>query len=211
MKIRILTHDKIFYRMLELELTEQGFEIIDSELSEDETGYPVLCDLDCCELDKLKKISQSCEIFGWTRLDIQDNPSSQLCSCVFERPFLMSELRAALGKFISGEKVAQRTKAPQKRVSEFGRRKNMLTCNHQKREAVFGAHSIPLSPAEADVLKLLCDNRGEVVSREQLNELFSGHDGNISDVYICKLRNKIDNKLGIKFIYTVKGVGYMLK
>lgn len=211
MKICILTDDKKFHRMLELELTEQGFEVVDAENYTENTGCPVLCDLDCRDADWIREISQSSEIFGWTRHEIDENPLAQLCSCVLERPFLMSELREALQKYASGEKATRKTKKTQNRVSEFGRRKNMLTCNHQKREAVFGAHTIALSPAEADVLKLLCDRRGEVVSRASLTELFDSTEGNIADVYICKLRAKIDNNLGLKFIYTVKGKGYMLK
>ena len=33
----------------------------------------------------------------------------------------------------------------------------------------------------------------------------------MGDVYICHLRRKIDNKLGLKLIYTIRGKGYMLK
>lgn len=211
MKICIITDDKKFHRMLELELSEMGFEVIDEDQLEGRTGCPVLCDLDSCEFDRLKVISQASEIFGWTKDDPELIPSSQLCSCLFARPFLMSELRLALEKFTDSEQPVKRQMPRQKRVSELGRRKNMLTCNYQKREAVFGSHTILLSPAEADVLRLLCERRGETVSRDELSELFGQPEGNISDVYICKLRAKIDNTLGMKFIYTVKGKGYMLK
>ncbi len=211
MKICILTNDKKFHRMLELELSEMGFELIDEDDLAENVGCPVLCDLDFCGLERVKALSQASEIFGWTKDDPELISSGQLCSCLFSRPFLMSELRQSLEKFTDGEHTPKKQRQKQKRVSELGRRKNMLTCNYQKREAVFGSHIIPLSPAEAEVLKCLCDNRGEVVSRDKLSELFEKPEGNISDVYICKLRNKIDNTLGIKFIYTVKGVGYMLK
>lgn len=211
MKICILTNDKKFNRLLELELSEMGFDVIGEDNLAENIGSPVLCDLDCSGAELLKSISQTSEIFGWTKQDPESLSAGQLCSCIFTRPFLMSELRLALEKFISGEQTSKKQKPSQRRVSELGRRKNILTCNYPKKEALFGSHTIPLSPAEAEVLKCLCDNRGEVVSRDELSKLFGNSDGNIADVYICKLRAKIDNALGVKFIYTVKGVGYILK
>lgn len=206
MKIGIVTDDTRFFRMLELELTELGFEVIGSGIPD---GCPIICDLDFCPADEVREKAQSSEIFGYGRA-AGEYPSEQYCSCIFSRPFLMSELRDALSKFISGAEPTRR-RSQTKRVSEFGRRKNMLTCNYQKREAVYGAKTVALSPAEADILRLMCDRRGEVVSREELRVLFDGAKGNITDVYICRLRSKLDNELGVKFIYTVKGKGYMLK
>ena len=212
MKICILTDNQRFYRMLELELLEMGFAVIDSKDIFANPGLPVLCDLDFCEYELIRELSSSSDIYGWTAYDTDKNPSTQFCTCVFQRPFLVSELRLSLDKYLTGtQSPVQLKQSAQKRVSEFGRRKNTLTCNHAKKQAVFGATSISLSPAEADVLKLLCDKRGEVVTRAELGELFGNPEGNIADVYICKLRAKIDNKLGVKFIYTAKGKGYILK
>ena len=211
MKICVITDDRKFHRMLELELSEMGFEIIDENKLSSYRDGPVLCDLDFYSEDKLRLLSQSHTIYGWSRNDIDSIPSASLCFCVFNRPFLISELKQSLEKFSRGEKTQKKQPAKQQRVSELGRRKNILTCNYEKKEAIFGVHTIPLSPSETEVLKLLCDRRGETVSRNELSKLFDNHDGNISDVYICKLRAKIDNVLGVKFIYTVKGKGYILK
>ena len=49
------------------------------------------------------------------------------------------------------------------------------------------------------------------VLREEIDAILSVDDGNMSDVYICHLRRKLDNKLGLKLIYTIRGKGYMLK
>jgi DNA-binding response OmpR family regulator len=68
-----------------------------------------------------------------------------------------------------------------------------------------------LSDNEYKVLSVLCENRGEAVPREEICSLLGVTDGNMGDVYICHLRRKIDNKLGLKLIYTVRGKGYMLK
>ena len=211
MKICVVLGDKIFERMLCLELSDWGFEVVSESELDTDTEIPVICDIDECGYDKLKNFSQSHELYGLYRSSEESSLSAGLCVCIFKRPFLMSELKGALEKFISGnrEHIPNITSSP--RISEFGRRKNMLVCNHRANEAVFGSHSIALSKTESDILKILCDKRGEVVSREEFSRIFGSSDGNICDVYICKLRSKLDNALGVKFIYTVKGKGYMLK
>jgi len=57
----------------------------------------------------------------------------------------------------------------------------------------------------------LYQNRGETVNRETIDMLLGADDSNMGDVYICHLRRKIDNKLGLKLIYTIRGKGYTLK
>ena len=70
-----------------------------------------------------------------------------------------------------------------------------------------------LSPREFKLLNYLIENNNKAVSRIQiLNAVwgitFDNHT-NVVDVYISYLRNKIDKNQ--KYIYTIKGVGYMLK
>lgn len=68
---------------------------------------------------------------------------------------------------------------------------------------------VSLSEHEFSLLELLCKNTNTLVSREDLKALFNTSDGNITDVYICHLRNKLEIPFGIKVIYTVRGNGYM--
>lgn len=72
---------------------------------------------------------------------------------------------------------------------------------------------ILLSPREFKLLNYLIENANKVVSRYQiLNAVwgitFDNHT-NVVDVYISYLRNKIEKNQ--KYIFTIKGVGYMLK
>ena len=76
--------------------------------------------------------------------------------------------------------------------------KNLISLNNKK---------YILSDAEYGLLKLLCDNTGEVVLREEINKLFCADDGNIAEVYICKLRKKLEESLGKRLIYTVRSTG----
>lgn len=72
---------------------------------------------------------------------------------------------------------------------------------------------IDLSPREYKLLIYLIENREKTVTRVQiLNAVwgitFDNHT-NVVDVYISYLRNKIEKNN--KYIYTIKGVGYLFK
>ena len=69
---------------------------------------------------------------------------------------------------------------------------------------------VSLTPAERDILTYLYARRGETVTREELSVLLGGG-GNIVDVYVCRLRSKIEKPLGRRIIWTVRGIGYVLK
>jgi len=74
---------------------------------------------------------------------------------------------------------------------------------------------IILTPKEYAILEYLMRNRDKVVSRTKLIEhVYDYHfdtETNIIDVYINKLRSKIDGPEEKPLINTIRGVGYMLK
>ena len=72
-----------------------------------------------------------------------------------------------------------------------------------------GDHTVTLTPAEWTILEYLMAHEGQAVSREELSTLLEGG-GNIVDVYVCRLRAKIEKPLGRRMIRTVRGVGYIL-
>ena len=64
-------------------------------------------------------------------------------------------------------------------------------------------------------MECMIRNQGVVLSREQLenqiwNYEFSGSSNNI-DVYISRLRKKIDSGYSLKLLHTIRGVGWVLK
>ena len=69
---------------------------------------------------------------------------------------------------------------------------------------------LPLTPAEAAILDCLYTRRGETVPRAELATLLEGG-GNSVEVYVCKLRTKIEKPLGRRMIVTVRGVGYRME
>jgi len=72
-----------------------------------------------------------------------------------------------------------------------------------------------LTPKEFSILEYLLRNKNKIVSRTKLIEhVYDYHfdtDTNVIDVYINKLRNKIDQGFNKKLIHTIRGVGYIIK
>ncbi|TDX52392.1 response regulator transcription factor [Orenia marismortui] len=78
-----------------------------------------------------------------------------------------------------------------------------------------GGTDIDLTVKEYSVLEYLIRNRGQVLSRTQIEEHVwdyrYGSNSNIVDVYIRYLRKKIDKGFDKKLIETVRGRGYRLR
>jgi len=85
-----------------------------------------------------------------------------------------------------------------------------LMLDEQKEEVTLDGQELDLTPAEFVVLKLLIEQRGSTVSKEQIfydSEVFQfGTDGSLS-VIMNRLRKKVGDDVHIK---TVRGVGYKL-
>ena len=69
--------------------------------------------------------------------------------------------------------------------------------------------NIQLSDYELRLLERLCASAGEPVSREELNRLLGAKKGNIADVYICRLRRKLESD-DKRIIFTVRSRGYKI-
>ena len=70
--------------------------------------------------------------------------------------------------------------------------------------------SITLSDHEMTILTRLCECSGEPVSRDELNALLGASGGNIADVYVCRLRKKLEDIDGRRVIFTVRSKGYKI-
>jgi DNA-binding response OmpR family regulator len=73
---------------------------------------------------------------------------------------------------------------------------------------IISGERVELSKNEALILTELCHACGGVVSRARIMELLSATDGNISDVYICLLRKKLEKQLQKRLIFTHRNKGY---
>lgn len=90
-----------------------------------------------------------------------------------------------------------------------------LTVDKKAYDVHFEDQGISLTKKEFDLLVYLMEREGEVVTRDSLLNDVWGYeyagDTNVVDVYIRYLRTKIDEKVKVKYLYTVRGVGYMIK
>lgn len=121
------------------------------------------------------------------------------------KPFVLEELFArlrALGRR-GGEQASSVL-----RVAE-------LTLDTVSRTARRGGKLIELSAREFRLLELLMRTPGRVCSRMMILEKvwdYSFDPGtNVVEVYVSRLRDKIDEGKASKMLHTVRGVGYVLK
>lgn len=85
----------------------------------------------------------------------------------------------------------------------------------ERREVTANGEPVELTNREFEVLRVLMEHAGVVVSRERLatealGYEFVGETNNV-DVHIAHLRARLDDRLGIKLITTVRGVGYVIR
>ncbi len=90
-----------------------------------------------------------------------------------------------------------------------------LTLDTQSHKVIRSGVEITLTPKEYSILEYLLRHKNHVVSRTLLSEhVYDYHfdsDTNVIDVYINKLRNKIDRQFDNPLLHTIRGVGYILK
>ena len=92
-----------------------------------------------------------------------------------------------------------------------------LVLNRTSHECIYNERKLTLTPLEFDILWLLCENRGKVISSERLfrevwKEDYFKNSNNTVMVHIRHLREKMSGPTGKSdFIKTVWGVGYKVE
>jgi DNA-binding response OmpR family regulator len=121
------------------------------------------------------------------------------------KPFSMDEVTArvrALLRRATGEKLS---------LYKLGD----LTMNLVSREIWRGKRKVDLTTREFGLLEYLISTPGQVFTRTQIQErVWDYHfdpNTNLVDVYIQRLRRKVDDGETAKLIHTVRGVGYCMK
>jgi DNA-binding response OmpR family regulator len=121
------------------------------------------------------------------------------------KPFSFVELLARLRAVKRRAMAAQETHL---RVAD-------LVLDPASREVLRGEDRLSLTRTEYNLLERLMYRAGKVVSRRSLIESVWGFERDIEentlDAFMHLLRNKIDPPNRAKLIYTVRGVGYMIR
>jgi two-component system response regulator MprA len=121
------------------------------------------------------------------------------------KPFALEELLARLRALL------RRTTTPAGVVYRVGD----LTMDPAARTVVRNGAPVDLTKTEFDLLELLLEHAGVVLSRDQIYEHVWGYDfatsSNSLDVYIGYLRRKTEVDGASRLIHTVRGVGYVAR
>jgi two-component system, OmpR family, response regulator len=122
------------------------------------------------------------------------------------KPFAFAELLARV------DALARRSATV---VRETVLRVGDLTLDLVSRTASRGGRDIDLLPREFQVLEYLVRNEGHVVPRAMLLQhvwdLHFDPSTNIIDVYVGRVRRKIDAKQAYPLIHTIRGIGFCLR
>lgn len=129
------------------------------------------------------------------------------------KPFNPLELVARVKAQIRRSTQYNESVKEQGNIIDFGG----LFLDRSSHECVYNEVPLMLTPIEFDILWLLCENRGKVMSSEVLfeqvwNEKYYKNSNNTVMVHIRHLREKMSGPTGKSdFIKTVWGVGYKIE
>lgn len=222
-KILIVEDEEKLARFVELELVHEGYcvdKAVDGRdaLEMAERGDYGLILLDVMLpgmsgmelLRRLRRTKQTPVIMVTARDAVMDKVTGLDMGAddYITKPFEIEELLARI-------RAALRKRAPALAAGEGLLTSGKLALDPGRHTVHYGEAEVSLTSREFDLLQALMENRSIVLRREQLLSKVWGYDymgeTNVVDVYIRYLRSKIDEKFGVKFIHTVRGVGYVFR
>src|SRR5579875_1927885 len=218
-KIALVEDDADLYSLVKYNLEKEGFAVVGAqtgrgvvELCRRERPDLVLLDImlpDSDGLELCKAIRQHPElaplpiIFLTARASETDRIVGLELGAndYIVKPFFVRELIARI-------KIQFRGQASATRVLKAAN----LELDRSRCEARVNGTLLTLTATEFRLLEFLMSRPGVVYSREQLLDAVWGHDRAVTDrtvdVYILRLRQKIENEGGPAFIRSVRGFGY---
>ena len=123
------------------------------------------------------------------------------------KPFEPKELLLRINNIFKRVENTQNTKNTQSNICKFGAFTFDLDSSRLKK----GDEFIHITDSEAKILTILCQEKGNSISREKLSNLCGGIDDRSIDVQITRLRKKIeDNPKQPHYLQTVRNLGYIL-
>ncbi len=218
-KILLIEDDADLYSLVQYNLEKEGFQVVGSQSGK---GALDLCRRerpDLVILDIMLPDSDGLEICKAIRAnsDLANIPIIFLTARAAEtdrivglelgandyivKPFFVRELIARV-------KIHFRGQPPAAKVLRAGD----LEVDRARCQVKLGGHELTLTATEFRLLEFLMGRPGVVFSREQLLDAVWGHDRAVTDrtvdVYILRLRQKIEQDGGPAFIRSVRGFGY---
>ena len=218
-KIVLIEDDADLYSLIQYNLEKEGFTVVGSQtgkgaldLCRRERPDLVLLDImlpDSDGLDICKGIRAHSElstvpvIFLTARAAETDRIVGLELGAndYIVKPFFVRELIARI-------KIHFRGAAPTTKLLKAGE----LELDRPRCQVRLGGNEIALTATEFRLLEFLMSRPGVVFSREQLLDAVWGHDRAVTDrtvdVYVLRLRQKIETSGSISYIRSVRGFGY---
>ena len=223
-KILIVEDEAKIASFIQLELVHQGFTtVIEANGRKaldriiEENFDLILLDVMLPEMDgveicrRVREVSTVPIIMLTARGDIEDKVvgldtgADDYITKPFVIPELLARIRAALRKhnvFV------------QQQTEDVLSVKNMVLLPSRYEVQINGQH-VELTKKEYDLLEYLVRHKNWALDRERIVQEVWGYDymgnTNVVDVYVRYLRSKLDEPFGQKYIYTIRGVGYVVK
>lgn len=223
-KIFIVEDEWKIARFLQMELEHEGFETViesngrnalDRIMQEDfdlvllDVMLPEMDGIEVCR--RIRELSEIPIIMVTAKDDIEDkvtgldSGADDYLTKPFAIPELLARIRAALRKHKSLQQPLDESELQVKNLVLFPDRYKVQV-NEQE---------VELTKKEYDLLEYLIRNKNRVLNREQILQEVWGYeylgDTNVVDVYVRYLRSKLDERYDEKYIYTIRGVGYVVK
>ncbi len=223
-KILIIEDEAKIARFLELELKYEGYEVemasdgragLEMALKDDidlivlDLMLPNLSGIEVCR--RLRQTKDTPIIMLTAKDDVSDKVMGLNMGAddYMTKPFAIEELLARIRVALARRKNI--VKETQKDLLIYG----SLKINTASFSASYKDEVLELTKKEFEVLEYLLKNKNIAISRDQLLNKVWGYeymgDTNVVDVYVRYIRQKIDDKYGVKIISTVRGVGYIIK
>ena len=222
MRVLLIEDDRATAQSIELMLKSDGFNIYTTDLGEEGVDLGKLYDYDIILLDLNLPDMHGYDVLKKLRVAKVQTPvlilsgiaemDSKIRSFGFgaddyvTKPFHREELVARI------HAVVRRSKGHSQSVIRTGK----LAVNLDAKTVEVDGARVHLTGKEYAMLELLSLSKGTTLTKEMfLNHLYGGMDEpelKIIDVFICKLRKKLQNATGGNhYIETVWGRGYVLR
>ena len=221
-RILIVEDEKRIARFLQLELEHEGYKCTIEHSGSDaldnvaQTHYDlILLDIMLPDIDGLSVCKQVRQISNVPILILsaRDDVESKVAGLdlgaddYLTKPFNSKELFARIRVLLR--------KGVNDRATENTLYLRDMVVHLDQREVQIGQRIISLTKKEFQLLTFLIRNKNFVVTRDRILEEVWGYeyigDTNVVDVYGRYLRGKIDEKVGKKYIFTIRGTGYVAR
>lgn len=221
MRILVAEDERDMNRLITRTLEKEGYGVDSCYDGAEALDYLAGAEYDAAILDIMMPKKDGYEVLAWIRRQEKELPVLFLTAKdgiadrvrgldlgaddYLVKPFDFDELFARI-RVMTRRRGVQKTS-----VLEVGDLR-IDTASHQVQR---GDRAIELSAREYSILEYMAHNRGQVLSRAQIEDHVWNFDysggTNVVDVYISYLRKKIDGGEKKKLLHTVWGAGWVLK